>query len=107
MTKLIALVIASMFATGAVFAGEHEGCVKKAGHQTKAACQASFAKLDLNADQKAKMDAALEEHHKAGCTETSEAQFMKQAESIMTAEQFAKFRAECEAHHKGKEKTQT
>jgi len=39
----------------------------------------------------------MTEHHKAGCNEATEAKFMKDAEGILTAEQFAKFKAECKS----------
>jgi len=42
----------------------------------------------------------MTEHHKAGCTEATEAKFMKDAQGILTPEQFAKFKAEC---NKGKQ----
>ena len=54
----------------------------------------------------AKMDAAIEEHHKAGCTEASEAKYMQAAKSILTKEQYAKFKAECKGKGE-KDKTQT
>ena len=63
-------------------------------------------KLDLTADQQTKMDALMAEHHKAGCSEASEAAYMKQAEAILTKDQFAKFKAECKGH-KDKAKTET
>jgi Spy/CpxP family protein refolding chaperone len=102
MTKLIALAAAGLFAAGTMFAGEHGDCPKKVGNDQKAACQASMASLNLTADQKTKMDAAMTEHHKAGCSEATEAKFMKEAEGILTAEQYAKFKAECKS---GKDKT--
>src|ERR1700740_1790615 len=101
MTKFIALLVAGMFATGAVFAGEHGDCTKQAGNTGKPACSVSLASLNLTPDQQAKMDAAMAEHHKAGCSEATEAAYMKQAEGILTKEQFAKFKAECQGH-KGK-----
>jgi Spy/CpxP family protein refolding chaperone len=104
MTKIIALVVAGMFATGAVFAGEHGECTKKVGNTSKPACSVSLASLNLTPDQKTKMDAAMAEHHKAGCSEATEAKYMEEAKTILTKEQFAKFKAEC----KGKEaKTET
>src|ERR1700736_1746672 len=106
MTKIIALVVAGMFAAGAMFAGEHGDCTKKVGNAEKPACSVSMASLNLTPDQKAKMDAAMAEHHKAGCSEASEAKYMKEAEGILTKEQFAKFKAECK-EHKGKAKTET
>jgi Spy/CpxP family protein refolding chaperone len=97
MTKLIALAAAGLFAAGTMFAGEHGDCPKKVGNDQKAACQASMASLNLTADQKTKMDAAMTEHHKAGCSEATEAKFMKEAKGILTAEQYAKFKAECKS----------
>ncbi len=95
MTKLIALVAAGAFAAGTMFAGEHDGCTKKVGNEGKMACMASLANLNLTADQKAKMETLMSEHHKAGCTKESEAKFMKDAEGVLTPDQFAKFKAEC------------
>jgi len=95
MTKLIALVAAGAFAAGTMFAGEHGDCAKKAGNEGKMACMASFASLNLTADQKTKMETAMTEHHKTGCTDASEAKFMKDVEGILTPDQFAKFKAEC------------
>jgi hypothetical protein len=106
MTKIIALVAASAFAAGTMFAGEHGDCTKKVGNETKAACSVSMAKLNLSADQKTKMEAAMAEHHKAGCTEASEATYMKEAQGILSADQYAKFKAKCEKHQ-DKDKTQT
>jgi Spy/CpxP family protein refolding chaperone len=108
MTKIVALLVAGMFATGAVFAGEHGDCTKQAGNTEKPACSVSLASLNLTADQKAKMDAAMAEHHKAGCSEASEAAYMKETEGILTKDQFAKFKAECSGHKdKAKTKTET
>lgn len=103
MTKIIALLVAGMFATGAVFAGEHGGCTKQAGNNGKAACSVSLASLNLTSDQQAKMHKIMTEHQKARCSEASEAKYMKEAEGVLTKEQFAKFKAEC----KGKSKTET
>ena len=108
MTKLIALVAAGMFVAGSMFAGDHKDCTTKVGNHEKAACEASLASLDLSADQKTKMDAAMAEHHKAGCSEASETKYMKEAKGILNKDQFAKFKAECK-HEKGEkeEKTQS
>src|SRR6266478_3217926 len=95
MTKFIALVVAGMFAAGTLFAGEHGECTKKVGNEAKPACTVSLASLNLTPDQKTKMDAAMEEHQKAGCSEASEAKYMESAKSILTPEQYAKFEAQC------------
>jgi Spy/CpxP family protein refolding chaperone len=105
MTKLIALVTAGLFAAGTMFAGEHGNCTKQVGNEAKAACQLSLASLNLTPEQKTKMDAAVAEHQKAGCSEASEAKYMEAAKSILTKEQYAKFKAECKKGEK--DKTQT
>ena len=93
-----------MFATGAVFAGEHGDCTKQAGNTSKPACSVNVASLNLTADQKTKMDAAMAEHHKAGCSEASETKYMEEAKTILNKDQFAKFKAECK---EGKDKAKT
>ena len=105
MTKLIAVVTAGLFAAATMFAGEHGDCTKQVGNQAKMACTVSLASLNLTSDQKTKMDAVIEEHHKAGCTEASEAKYMESAKSILTPEQYAKFEAQCKKSDKGKTQT--
>src|SRR5436189_6306334 len=105
MTKLIAVVTAGLIAAATMFAGEHGDCTKQVGNQAKAACQVSLASLNLTPDQKTKMDAAMAEHQKAGCSESSEAKYMQEAKSILTKDQWVKFKAECKKGEK--EKTQT
>ena len=104
MTKLIAVVTAGLFAAGTMFAGEHGNCTKQVGNEAKMACQVSLASLSLTPEQKTKMDAAMEQHQ-AGCSEASEAKYKQDAKSILTKEQYAKFKAECKKGEK--DKTQT
>ncbi|HJX98218.1 MAG TPA: hypothetical protein VJ281_05035 [Chthoniobacterales bacterium] len=106
MTKFIALLVAGMFVSGAVFAGEHGDCTKKVGNMEKPACSVTLASLNLTPEQKTKMDAVMAEHHKAGCSEASEAKYMEEAKTILNQDQFAKFQAECK-EHKEKAKTST
>jgi len=105
MTKLIAVVTAGLFAAATMFAGEHGDCTKQVGNQAKMACTVSLASLNLTPDQKTKMDAAIEEHHKAGCSDASEAKYMETAKGVLTPEQYAKFEAQCKKSDK--DKTQT
>ena len=102
MTKLIALITAGLFAAATMFAGEHGNCTKQVGNETKMACEVSLASLSLTPDQKTKMKAAMEEHHKAGCSEASEAKYMESAKSILTPEQYAKFETQCKKGEKAK-----
>lgn len=105
MTKLIAVVTAGLFAAATMFAGEHGDCTKQVGNQAKMACTVSLASLNLTPDQKTKMDAAMADHQKAGCSEASEAKYMEQAKSILTPEQYAKFEAQCKKGDKSKTQT--
>ena len=105
MTKLIALVTAGLFAAGTMFAGEHGNCTKQVGNEAKMACTVSLASLNLTPDQKTKMDAAMAEHQKAGCSEASETKYMETAKGILTSEQYAKFKAQCKKEEKGKTQT--
>jgi Spy/CpxP family protein refolding chaperone len=106
MTKLIAVVAAGLFVAGTMFAGEHGDCTKQVGNkQGKMACAVSLASLNLTPEQKTKMDAVMAQHEKEGCTEASEAKYMREAKTILTQEQYAKFEAEC--NKSDKDKTQT
>jgi len=106
MTKIIALTAVGLFAVATAFAGSHGDCAKQVGNQAKAACQVDFASLDLTPAQKTKLEAAKAEHEKEGCSDASEAKYTKQAKSILTKEQYAKFKAECQGK-KEKGETQT
>ena len=103
MTKLIAIAVAGLFAAGTMFAGEHGNCTKESRKRSEGGVSGFHGHSQPDAEQKTKMDAAMTEHHKAGCNEASEAKFMKEAEGILTPEQFAKFKAECK-HEKDKTK---
>jgi hypothetical protein len=105
--KTVGLVAAGLLAVGTVFAGEHGDCAKKVGNKDKASCDVTFAKLDLTADQKTKLETAKAECDKAGCTEASMTKFKKDAEGILSKDQYATFKAECEKADSKKEKTQT
>src|SRR5437879_13618397 len=105
MTKLIAVVTAGLFAAATMFAGEHGDCTKQVGNQAKMACTVSLASLNLTPDQKTKMDAAMADHQKAGCSEASEAKYMEQAKSILNPEQYAKFESHCKTGDKSKTQT--
>lgn len=85
-----------------MFAGEHGDSTKQAGNKGKMACEVSLANLHLTAEQKTKMDAAMAEHGKAGCSEASEAKYMDEAKGILNKDQYAKFKAKCERGEKEK-----
>src|SRR6266542_2740701 len=58
-------------------------------------CQVEARQRNRTRPQKTKMDAAMAEHQKAGCSEASEAKYMQDAKGVLTKEQYAKFKAEC------------
>jgi hypothetical protein len=101
------LAAAAMLWVAPIFAGEKKGeaacCAKGASHD-KMAC-ADFASLGVTAEQKTKLEAWSAECMKGGCTKESRAKFLKQAKSILTAEQFAKVKAQCKGESKDKSET--
>ena len=87
-----AVVAAAMLIASPAFAGGKACCAKNASNQ--AAC-ANLASLNLTADQKSKIEAWQSECMKAGCTKESRAKFLKQAKGILSADQYAKLKTEC------------
>ncbi len=105
MTKLtgLALVAAAAFAVTPAFAGDKEKsggcCAKNASNEMKMDCTQTYAKLNLSADQKTKMDGLVAKCNKDGCTKESMEAFMKSAEGLLSKEQMATFKAECSKMH--------
>jgi hypothetical protein len=94
MVKIIgaAVVTVAMLIASPGFAGDKACCAKTASN--KAMC-ADMASLNLTADQKSKIEAWQSECMKAGCTKESRAKFLKQAQGILSADQYVKLKAEC------------
>jgi hypothetical protein len=91
-TTLSAFVAAALVMASPAFAGGKACCAKSASN--KAACS-SFASLNLTADQKTKLDAWQAECMKAGCTKESRSAFLKKARGILSADQYAKLKTQC------------
>ena len=93
---------AAAFAVTPAFAGDkdkdHACCATGAKMDS-----ASFAKLNLSAEQKTKMNSLVEKCNKEGCTKESMEAFMKSAETILNKEQLATFKAECAKMHEKKD----
>lgn len=104
MKRMIGLILAAVMLTGAsvVYAG---GACCPAGKDAKAVkkdgCGDAFSKLNLTEDQKKKLAALKSECDKAGCSEESRAKFMSGVKGILTEEQLAQCKAECEKSSKG------
>jgi hypothetical protein len=67
-------------------------CAKNASNQQSCA---NLASLNLTADQKSKIEAWQSECVKAGYTKESRQAFLKKAQGILSADQYAKLKAEC------------
>jgi hypothetical protein len=98
MVKIIgaSVVAVAMLMASPAFSHDKDGddacCAKSASN--KAMC-ANLASLNLNADQKGKIEAWQSECMKAGCTKESRQAFLKKAEGILSKEQFAALKAQC------------
>jgi hypothetical protein len=104
MVKIIGAVVvaAAMLMASPAFAGGKACCVKKASNQ--AMC-ADLASLNLSADQKGKITAWQDECMKAGCTKQTRAQFLRKAKGILSADQYAKLKEQCDKSAKKSEAT--
>ena len=103
-TSGLGLVAATVLIALPVFAGgkgDDACCAKNASNKEKVAC-ADFASLGVTVEQKSKLEAWRAECMKAGCTKESRAKFLKQAKGILSAEQYAKVKAQCKGESKEK-----
>jgi hypothetical protein len=67
---------------------------------------ANYAKLNLDAEQKTKLTALQEKCMKDGCTEETRAKFLKSAKKILSADQYAQLKADCDkAEHTEKKQS--
>jgi hypothetical protein len=102
----LALLAAAAFAVTPVFAGDKQKDKSCCAAKGEMDCASTYAKLNLTAQQKAKMDALVEKCKGSGCTKESTEAFMKSAETILSKEQMAAFKTECKkAHERNEPKT--
>ena len=106
MTKLtLALMAATALAVTSAYAGDKEkdgGCCATHANN-KMDCSQTYAKLNLSADQKTRMDALVAKCNKDGCTKESMEAFMKSAGGVLSQEQMATLKAECSKMHEKKD----
>jgi len=95
-------VMAAMLMTSPVFAGGGKACCAKSASNDKAMCP-DFASLNLTTDQKSKLEAWQSDCEKAGCTKESRAKFLHQAKGILSTDQYAKLKEQCERSGKKSE----
>jgi len=101
MTKLAGLTLAGMLAASPAFAGGKACCAQQASNSESAHC-ATFANLNLTADQKTKLETWQAQCMKAGCTKESRAKFLKRAHGILSEDQYVALKAECDKTAAGK-----
>src|SRR5207248_10002619 len=98
MVKIIGMsvVAAAMLMASSAFAKDKSGdkacCAKNASNQQSCL---NLASLNLSADQKGKIEVWQSECMKAGCTKESRQTFLKKAQGILSADQYAKLKGEC------------
>ena len=96
------LVTAALLATSSAFAGDkkadHGCCAQGVANKDGSMNCVNFASLNLNDDQKSKIESWQAECMKAGCTKESRHTFLQQAQGILSAEQFAQLKKACTWH---------
>jgi len=92
----LALLAAGVLAASSSFAGGKACCSKGTqASNDKASCM-NLASLNLTADQNSKLVAWQNECMKAGCTKESRASFMNKAKTILSKNQYAQLKSECD-----------
>jgi hypothetical protein len=100
-----ALVAAALLTASSAFAGDKACCASGASKANSMAC-VNLATLNLTPDQKTKIEAWQAECMKAGCTKESRQTFLKQAKGILSAQQFAQLKTQCQKSAKEAKKTE-
>jgi hypothetical protein len=100
-----ALFAVAMLTASSVFAGDKACCAKGVSKADAMAC-VNLATLNLTPDQKAKIETWQAECMKAGCTKESRHTFLKQARGILSAQQFAQLKEQCQKSAKATKKTE-
>ena len=93
----LALLAAGVLAVSSSFAGGKSCCGAKGTQVSNdtASCM-NLASLNLNAGQNSKLVAWQNECMKSGCTKESRAAFMKKARTILSEDQYAQLKSECD-----------
>ena len=101
----IALIAVAMLTASSSFAGDKACCANGVSKANSMAC-VNLATLNLTSDQKTKIEAWQAECMKAGCTKESRQTFLKQAKGILSAQQVAQLKAQCQKSAKEAKKTE-
>ncbi len=96
--SLLAFVAAGLMAASTSFAGDKACCASMGDKKmTKGACLETFAKMDLTAEQKAKMETLAAECDKSGCTKESMAKMEAGAKDVLSPAQFSSWKSACKS----------
>src|SRR5919108_4165248 len=97
MIKTILTVLAAgVLAAGSAFASGKGCCSKNMQASNNTASCMNLASLHLTTQQNAKLTAWQNECMKNGCTKETRATFMKKARTILSADQYAQLKSECD-----------
>ena len=101
MKKLLAFAVAASIGLGAVSVFAGEGCcmagkAKSTSSTSGASCSDMFSKLNLTDAQKAQIDALKEQTKRATSTSGSRAMYNEGLEKILTPEQIAQCKTQCD-----------
>src|SRR5205807_7157970 len=93
----LALLAAGVLAASSSFAGGKSCCGAKGTQVSNdnASCM-NLASLNLTANQNSKLVAWQNECMKSGCTKESRVAFMKKARTILSEDQYAQLKSECD-----------
>ena len=93
----LALLVAGVLAASSSFAGGKSCCGAKGTQVSNdnGSCM-NLTSLNLTADQNSKLVAWQNECMKSGCTKESRTTFMKKAKTILSADQYAQLKSECD-----------
>jgi hypothetical protein len=92
----LAVLAAGILAASTSFADGKGCCSKDMQAATSNASCMNLASLNLTTDQNTKLTTWQKECMKDGCTRESREAFMKKAKSILSADQYAQLRSECD-----------
>lgn len=96
MKRVFGLLVAAMLVVGSVSVYANCGKCGPAGEkQAKGDCGDCFAKLNLTADQKAKLAELKADCGKGGCPITAKTKLDDGAKKILTADQYKQWKSEC------------
>ena len=93
MKKVLGLMLVGMLVLGTVTVNAGSGCCSAGGATKATEC---FAKLNLTAEQKTKVEALLAECKTTGCTTMAQEKMTAGLKTILTPEQYTQWTAACE-----------